>query len=204
MALLLPRFVLVAAVAWIFVADDILLSLRLPVPLVAFLDEGAHVATAGLLLANTRLPWTRAFVLGALLSSVLIDLDHVPQLFFSSDALTAGAPRPYSHSLATPLLALLLAAAVSGRRRDAAIGLCVGVASHVFRDLAVGPGVALLWPFSTAAVQIPYFVYAAVVLGLLARAWPRASHRTVQVGADTTPVTVPGTDGGPTGTRPGG
>lgn len=130
------------------------------------LDEAAHLATAIVAVAALRGAPRSRFVLAALVSSVLIDTDHVPASVFGWDLLTDGTPRPYSHSLLSVLLALALAAGLTGRRRALAAGIGFGIAAHLLRDLSTGPGVALLWPASWSAVTVPYLGYVAAVTAL--------------------------------------
>ena len=157
------------------------------------LDEIAHFLTA-LLLLQVLSARQRVRVAGpALLASVAIDLDHVPQ-YLGSGFLTSGTPRPYAHSLLTLVLLLGLALALRRHRRLFA-ALALGVALHFLRDLAEGngSGVALLWPLSDHAYSYSHGIYLAVMacvvvvdlgLGLLSpRRW--APRRRAQLGART-------------------
>ena len=76
-------------------------------PEVAAFDEPAHLATGILvvlvLIALAPARPAVAFVLAALVASMAIDLDHLPQ-YLGWPGLTGGTPRPYTHSLVTPLL----------------------------------------------------------------------------------------------------
>jgi membrane-bound metal-dependent hydrolase YbcI (DUF457 family) len=99
--------------------------------------------------------------------SVAIDLDHIP-LLLGSDAFDGPLVRPYTHALWT--LALLAAAALALRRlrprataAALAAGATLGLASHLARDLATGPGLNVLWPASEAVVRAPWALYAALV-----------------------------------------
>ncbi len=74
--------------------------------------------------------------------------------------LTGGAPRPYTHSLITPLVLIVVGGFAGGRARPIAFGAAFGVGAHLCRDLCTGPGVAILWPLSSAAVRLPYLVFA--------------------------------------------
>lgn len=143
--------------------------------LFGLLDEVCHLATAVLVLdATTR--WHARhtpprFLLAALLASVLIDVDHVPMDLLSSDIITAGTPRPYTHSLTT-MVVLLVATGVLRHRRSATpvAGVTVGVGLHLLRDLATAP-VALWWPVAAHGLEVSYGWYAAVlVLAMLAGA----------------------------------
>jgi inner membrane protein len=156
------------------------------------LDEPAHFATtlicllalAGMLAlaGRGRWPLPLPFVLAALVMGNLIDLDHLP-MALGNDALTAGTPRPYSHSLITVvLLAAGAGAARLGRRRllgTVLAGAAFGVCCHLFRDLGTAP-VALLWPVSSRGLVVPESAYLVVLAGLVlaAVAGRSAAHRT--------------------------
>jgi membrane-bound metal-dependent hydrolase YbcI (DUF457 family) len=145
----------------------------------ALLDVPAHLLTCVVGLLVLAALWGRApavrFTAAAAAASVLIDLDHLPG-YLGSHLLTGSSPRPYSHSLALVLL-LVLAAACSQRAavRQVCLGLGFGVALHLFRDLATGPGVPLLWPLSDATIRMPYAVYATLLCLPLIAFLPR--HR---------------------------
>ncbi len=104
----------------------------------------------------------------ALIGSVAIDLDHIPE-YLGYRFLTVGTPRPYTHSLLTPLLLLTLALAMR-RQRAVFLGLALGVLLHFFRDLAEGngSGVSLLWPFSDHAFSYPHSTYLAMMACVVA------------------------------------
>lgn len=134
----------------------------------ASLDEAAHFLTALLLLQGLPAKQRARLVGPALLASVAIDLDHVPQAL-GYQFLTAGTPRPYTHSLLT--LVVLLAIALAARRRRTVIaGVALGIALHLFRDLAEGhgSGVALLWPLSDRGYSYPHGTYLALMLCVVA------------------------------------
>ncbi len=132
------------------------------------LDEPAHAATTIIILgALGWLSWS-AFGVTALIASVAIDLDHIPQ-YLGDHFLTAGTPRPYPHSLLTLVVVALVSLVVRGRGRAACLGIELGLAGHFFRDMAEPSsraGVALLWPLSDTDFRISYVLYAAL-LGLL-------------------------------------
>jgi inner membrane protein len=138
--------------------------------LVGVVDWTGHIATGVVLIALLR-P-TRALALGILLGSVLIDVDHLPAEL-GTDVLTAGADRPYTHSLLTLLVVLAAAAAT---RSQLVLGAAIGFAGHLLRDLGTGDGVPLLWPLTDAGASIPFAVYVAVlaVTAATAAARPRA------------------------------
>lgn len=111
------------------------------------LDETAHLMTMLLVLWALGGRVLDRFGAAALVASVAIDLDHVPQ-YLGDDVLTRGTPRPYSHSLLT-IIVVLIVAVVWSRRRDFCLGIALGLAFHFWRDLSEpGSGVALLWPFT--------------------------------------------------------
>ncbi len=135
-------------------------------------DLPAHLATCAialLALGSLRAPPARAFVLAALSVSVLLDVDHIPQ-YLGTRALTGTLPRPYAHTLL--FLALVTVAACFARReaaRTVLLGAAFGIGAHLFRDLSTGPGVAVLWPFSSGSIQMAYVLYAgALLLALIA------------------------------------
>ena len=106
----------------------------------------------------------------ALIGSVAIDVDHIPQ-YLGYYFLTAGTPRPYTHSLLTIAVLLSIAfALVIRRHRLLFLGLALGVALHFFRDLAEGNGngVALLWPFTDHAFSYPHSTYLALMACVVA------------------------------------
>lgn len=167
------------------VLDDAFLMPRAPsFAVLGLLDEPAHLATSLVLLAaiTAMAGWRgarppAAFAAGLVLAGNLMDVDHVPEVL-GSDALTAGTPRPYSHSLLTVVIltAVSLTARRSGRRRGSAVaaGAAVGVAGHLLRDLGTAP-VALLWPVSDRGLTIPHSAYLAVLAlaTVVACWWPR-------------------------------
>jgi inner membrane protein len=132
------------------------------------LDETAHFLTALLLLQLLPTAWRAAIAIPALVGSVAIDLDHVPQ-YLGDRFLTVGTPRPYTHSLLTPLVLLALAL-VMRRHRVLFLGLALGVLLHFVRDLAEGngSGVSLLWPLSDQAFSYPHATYLVLMAGVLA------------------------------------
>jgi hypothetical protein len=131
-----------ACVATIAVADYVITRHTPRWHAVALFDHPAHVATAVLLGGTTD--WIY------LAGSLLPDVDHIPTALGDPQL---GDPRPNTHSL------LLAAAAALGSRR-----LAAGMAAHFARDLAMDPGVALLWPASGRAFRVPYSAYAVLVL----------------------------------------
>jgi inner membrane protein len=114
------------------------------------LDEPAHLATGalGLLALSCFIDAPRRFYVAGLITSVAIDLDHIPLFFFG-----VGNPdqRPVTHSLTT-VVVVVVAAAASRRHRAVLGGTAVGLLIHFARDIAEGPpGVRMLWPLSNMA-----------------------------------------------------
>jgi len=126
------------------------------------LDEIAHFLTTLLVFWSLGSRTRERFLAPALVASVAIDLDHIPARL-GVDWLTAGTPRPYTHSLLT--IAVVLAVAVLWRRRrDLLLGVAIGLAIHFWRDMGEGDsGVSLLWPFSYHSFQYRHGVYVAVM-----------------------------------------
>ena len=173
---MLVRQTVVFAAAWILVMHVVLQELAAPVFVLGPLDWSAHVATAVILLVNLPFRVSVAFTTAALIAAMVIDLDHVPGLL-GSDFLSSGMPRPYPHSLITVLLLAGAGAALAGRIRVVLLGAAFGVLAHLLRDIATGDGVALLWPLSSAAVRIPFWIEAAAIGALAMRAWQLAATR---------------------------
>jgi hypothetical protein len=171
----LPREAALLGLGAVLVLDHLLLS-RLPArPLAGVVDEAAHLATGTIVLAAWPGPPERDFAAGLIAGSVLIDVDHVPEMWGRAWLRPRGA-RPLPHSLVTPGLALWSA----GRWRSRfARGAAVGLAAHLVRDLATGrTGVALLWPLSRRPFSIRYRTYAALLTVLAARAAARTLRPT--------------------------
>ena len=171
--------------------DDAFLLPRAPnYGVLGLLDEPAHLATSVILLLAVTAVAVRSgrsprpgFVVGLLLAGNLIDLDHVPELL-GSEVLTAGTPRPYTHSLTLLLLVVLTAFAGRGRARAVAVGVALGLTGHFLRDLGTAP-IALFWPVSTNGVTIPHTAYL-LLLGGCALVPSIAGHlKSSSRGADT-------------------
>ena len=159
----------VACLAVVAAADLVLSRKRPPWLLVGFFDEPAHLATAGVALANLR-PRSNEWALGFIAGAVLPDLDHVP-LAVSRVHPSVDDPRPVTHCLlaVSPLFA---AAGIQkpGPAREAVAGAAAGTLAHFARDLAVGTGVPLLQPLSERNLKVPYPVYLAGLAALAVRA----------------------------------
>ena len=134
---------------------------------VGVLDEPAHLATGILVLlllvALLPAPPPVPFALAALVACVAIDLDHIPQ-YLGWEGLTEGTPRPYTHSLLTPLVLCALAAVSRGTVRAIALGAALGVCAHLLRDVATASGVALFWPATSEASRISHPAYIVVLV----------------------------------------
>ncbi|MGO9497591.1 MAG: metal-dependent hydrolase [Solirubrobacteraceae bacterium] len=142
------------------------------------LDETAHVLTTLLVLWALGPRTSERYMVPALVASVAIDLDHVPAEL-GANFLTAGTPRPYTHSLLT--IAVVLAGALAWRRRrDVLLGVAIGLSLHLWRDTSEsGNGVSLWWPFSYRSVNAPHAGYLAAMGCIVAidahRLWKRRS-----------------------------
>jgi membrane-bound metal-dependent hydrolase YbcI (DUF457 family) len=131
----------IACLAAIGIADYVILRRPPRWHAIVLFDHPAHVATA-VLIGGTD----RVYVAGSLLP----DVDHIPMAFRDPQV---GDARPNTHSI------LVVAAAAAVSRR-----LAAGAAAHFVRDLAMEPGVPLLWPVSSRRFRVPYAAYAVVVL----------------------------------------
>jgi membrane-bound metal-dependent hydrolase YbcI (DUF457 family) len=145
------------------------------------LDWIDHLLTTMFVVWAVR-PWFRErWLVPALVASVVIDADHIPGKL-GWEILTAGSPRPYTHSLAA-VVVLLALAAPRWRGRKAAFGAAIGVCSHLWRDLAEPQtsGVSLLWPATRHVMHTPAAVYLGSVGALagisLWRAFSLSRHR---------------------------
>jgi hypothetical protein len=126
------------------------------------LDETAHFLTTLLILWAIGPRSCQRFLATALVASVAIDVDHVPARL-GAQWLTAGTQRPYTHSLMTVAVVVLLAL-VGRRRSDLWLGAAIGLAIHLWRDMGEGSaGVSLLWPFSDRSFQYPHACYVGVM-----------------------------------------
>jgi inner membrane protein len=163
-----------AALALVVLLDAVSDATDPPLPVLGLLDEPAHLATAWIFLATFLSVRARRLLPWALAGSVLIDLDHVPLYLWNALAAAPGA-RPVTHSLLT-VAVLAVAGAVAGPRsrlRVPLLGLALGVALHLVRDLGTGPGVPLLWPAGPAKVLVPYAAYLLVLAGVAVAATMR-------------------------------
>lgn len=126
------------------------------------LDEISHLATAalGLLVLACLLDLPRRFYAAALIASVAIDLDHIPDYL---GLLGDQAQRPFTHSLAT--VAVCAGAAAASRRHRAVLaGAAAGLMLHFARDIVEGPpGVRMLWPLQQTAWTASYWWLVAMI-----------------------------------------
>lgn len=126
------------------------------------LDEVAHFFTTLLVLWALGGKACERFLLPALVASVAIDVDHIPARL-GADWLTAGTPRPYTHSLLTIAVVLVLSL-LARHRRDLLLGITIGLVIHFWRDMGEsGSGVALLWPLSSRAFEFRHEIYVAAM-----------------------------------------
>jgi inner membrane protein len=151
------------------------------------LDETAHLLTMLIVLWALGDRVLARFGPAALVASVAIDLDHIPQ-YLGDRFWTRGTPRPYTHSLLTIVVVLVLAA-LWRRRRDVLLGVALGLAFHFWRDLSEpGSGVALLWPISDHSFSVAPSVYLAIMAALVAvcagRCWLQRPRRLAVPSAD--------------------
>jgi inner membrane protein len=139
------------------------------------LDEIAHVLTTLLVLWAIGGPLYERMLLPALVASVAIDADHIPGEL-GAQILTAGTPRPYTHSLLTVVL-VAGAARLWPRRHELLTGVAVGLAIHLWRDMAEpGTGVALLWPASDASWSLSHVSYLVVMGFVVLVGWRRCAE----------------------------
>ncbi len=135
----------------------------------AALDETAHIATTVIALQSVgaRDPIFRT---AALLSSVLIDLDHLPDTLFGFRGLMGTSPRPYPHSLVTVAAVTLAGLKIPASRRRLVWGVAFGFATHLLRDITDGSsGAPLFWPLRSRAVRLPRHIQTALMLVAIAR-----------------------------------
>lgn len=126
-------------------------------------DETAHISTMVIVLLAFPALRNAGFIVGCLVGSVAIDVDHIP-LFLGSDILTTQTNRPFTHGLLTMGIVLALALVTGKRWRAFGLGLVVGLSAHFLRDMATSTaGVPLLWPVVATGFTLPYPLYAAVM-----------------------------------------
>lgn len=151
------------------VALILMLDSLSPEPLVlrGLVDEAAHAATA-IAFAALLWPLNLALLAALLGGGVLLDVDHIPATL-GWDGLTAGTPRPYTHSLLTVAALAAAAKVVPSRHRRLVLAVMAGVLVHLWRDLATGGvGVSLFWPIDADSIEVPYSAYLAGLGAILA------------------------------------
>jgi membrane-bound metal-dependent hydrolase YbcI (DUF457 family) len=130
-------------------------------------DELAHLMTGYIILAVAFRGASPKFAAGVLIGSVAIDADHIPQ-YLHHYFLTEGTQRPYTHSLLTVGVLLVIAGVGPKHWRPFVLGLVVGTIFHFARDLCESnSGVPLLWPWSYYSYRGSHTVYL-IVMGILA------------------------------------
>ncbi|HEV2752502.1 MAG TPA: metal-dependent hydrolase [Solirubrobacteraceae bacterium] len=170
----LPPAALAALVGVIVVVQG-LLALEPPTLILGLVDWTGHFATIAILLAASSRRLPTALIAGTF-AATLIDLDHIPDLF-GEEGISDVTPRPVSHSMVTVLVAGAIAAAVRARapRYGAfAVGIALGVAMHLLRDVFTGPGVSLFWPLSAEPVNGAFLVYLVAMIAVAAYAATRS------------------------------
>lgn len=155
------------SVVLILIDDSVLRRHNLPFVLNALTDEPAHAATALLAVAAVysvlRKQWNCGILVATLLGGTLIDVDHLPAVA-GCDIITSGTHRPYSHSLFTLGVLVIIVVCTAGPRRELWGVASLALASHFARDLVDGSAVPLFWPLSKHGVTIPYILYAAALI----------------------------------------
>ncbi|RKS73937.1 inner membrane protein [Motilibacter peucedani] len=147
-------------------------------PLLGPLDWVGHLATTGVCLAALApevLRRRQRLLALTAACSVAIDVDHAP--YYLHLTALGGGGRPVTHSLFTPV-ALGVAALLVPRWRDLLLAAAAGVCLHFVRDVATGPGLALLAPLDRHRTLLPYAVYAGALAALSACAVLRDARRT--------------------------
>lgn len=153
----------------IAVADLLIWRWKAPYAMEALLDESAHAATGLLALTAFGVVFDASVVGSVLAGSLLIDLDHLPHVF-GSQILEHGVPRPYTHSVGTVVLLIVVGLLLAGRTRTLTLVAMLALVLHLFRDAAEpgGPGVSLAWPLSDHAFAVRYVWYAALMVAFAA------------------------------------
>ncbi len=169
------RLSVIAALTVVLVLDAVV-DRDWPLPVLGLFDEIGHLATAWVLLVALLPDRYRSLVPWALLSAVLIDIDHIPLYAWGVGTATDGQGRPVTHSL-TVVLVLVALSRLAGRLRTPLSGLALGVALHLVRDVVTGPGAALFWPLAETSVLVPYSLYVGLLCLAAARALLRPGRR---------------------------
>jgi inner membrane protein len=142
------------------------------------LDELAHGLSTMLVVWALGPRIAGRFLVPALIASVAIDADHIPGRL-GANFLTAGTPRPYTHSVLTVVVVFALAALCrTTARRRILLGMSLGLVIHFWRDLSEsGTGVPLLWPFTDAGASLPHWTYVVAMVAVVVIGWRRNAVR---------------------------
>lgn len=163
------RFALLAVLGVVLIVADDFLFRRDDLSFVsnALTDELAHAATAllcvGALYALRQWHWDSRIWIATVIGGTIIDLDHVPAAF-GWNVITIGTDRPYSHSLLTLGILLLVTMRLRSPRRDLGAVATWGLASHYIRDMVDGGAVPLFWPITKHGFTAPYVAYGTLLL----------------------------------------
>lgn len=145
----------IATLAGALVLDTALHARRWSYAVAGPLDECAHLATTALLVGGLPGPPNAAFLLGAAVGAVALDMDHVPGAF-GRPIRGTHSERPFTHSLPAFVAPAATALWLDGARGRFAGGALLGLATHVFRDIYTGNGgVPLWWPVSGKDRRLP-------------------------------------------------
>ncbi len=151
-----------AAVAVVVVLDVAQRSSAAPVPVAVLMDAVSHLLGAYVLVcAVLPRPALRRLVTWVVVGAVAMCVVHWP-LHLRDGGLADQVLPPPAPSVVTGLVLACLA--VSPVLRRAALGLAAGVALHLVRDAATGPGVPLLWPLTESVVLVPYPWYTGLLV----------------------------------------
>lgn len=132
-------------------------------------DETAHLSTVAIVLLAFPAIRNIPLVMGCLIGSVAIDVDHLP-LILGSSVLTESTHRPLTHSLLALGIVLIVTTALGGFWQPFSVGFAVGLAAHFVRDMATSTaGVPLLWPASDTGFLLAYPLYLAALVCALVR-----------------------------------
>jgi hypothetical protein len=131
-------------------------------------DAASHAASglATVLPITGQLPAPGRLLAGALVGSLILDLDHVAAArSLRLSACMTMPSRPATHSAA---VACLLALVTMRRDRALGLGLGLGLGAHLVRDLATG-GAPLLTP--KRSVSVPEGWMIPLLAGISALGW---------------------------------
>ncbi len=128
-------------------------------------DWIGHLLTA-LIVYEGLVTWRREIPVWAVLTgAVVLDLGHVLTFLGLAEPI-AGSSRNGTHSASVVVL-LLAVTLVDRPRWSVWIGLGLGAATHLWRDMGTGT-VPLLWPWRNEVVSVPFWTYlmGTVAIGL--------------------------------------